>query len=66
VGDFYAGKYEVTQGQWWTLMGNGPSCFTDCEADCPIEQVAWNDAQDFISRMNLKKMKRFRLPTEAE
>jgi formylglycine-generating enzyme required for sulfatase activity len=66
VADFYVGKYEATQGQWWTLMGNNPSRFTDWRADCPIEQVFWNDAQDFISRMNQKTGKKFRLPAEAE
>jgi hypothetical protein len=43
VGDFYLGKYEVTQGQWKAIMGNNPSHFSDCGDNCPVEKVSWND-----------------------
>ena len=66
VNDFYLGKYEVTQGQWLAVMGNNPSRFKDCGANCPVEQVSWNDTQDFIGRLNGKTGKNYRLPTEAE
>jgi len=45
VGDFYIGKYEVTQGQWKAVMGSNPSSFTACGDNCPVEQVSWNDIQ---------------------
>jgi formylglycine-generating enzyme required for sulfatase activity len=48
VDDFYIGKYEVTQGQWQGVMGNNPSYFKNCGNTCPVEQVSWNDVQDFI------------------
>ncbi|OGT03982.1 MAG: hypothetical protein A2143_02505 [Gallionellales bacterium RBG_16_57_15] len=63
---FAMGKYEVTQGQWRAVMGNNPSYFSNCGDTCPVEQVSWNDAQDFISRLNSKTGKQYRLPTEAE
>jgi sulfatase modifying factor 1 len=66
VGDFYMGKFEVTQAQWRALMWSNPSFFKNCGDDCPVERVSWNDAQDFISRLNQRTGKRFRLPTEAE
>lgn len=67
VSDFFIGRYEVTQGQWAAVMGNNPSQFTNCGADCPVEQVSWNDAQDFIRRLNQKNgTNTYRLPTEAE
>jgi formylglycine-generating enzyme required for sulfatase activity len=66
VDDFYMGKYEVTQGQWQTVMGANPSYFKECGVNCPVEQVSWNDVQEFISRLNQRSGKRFRLPTEAE
>jgi formylglycine-generating enzyme required for sulfatase activity len=48
-------------------MGNNPSVFKDCGDDCPVENVSWNDAQNFIKRLNEKeKTHKFRLPTEAE
>jgi formylglycine-generating enzyme required for sulfatase activity len=67
VSDFFIGKYEVTQGQWESVMGNNPSRFRNCGAACPVEQVSWNDVQDFIRRLNQKNgMNKYRLPTEAE
>lgn len=63
---YYMGKYEVTQGQWQQIMGNNPSNFSGCGADCPVENVSWNDAQQFIQRLNQRSGKQYRLPTEAE
>jgi formylglycine-generating enzyme required for sulfatase activity len=64
---FYMGKYEVTQGQWQAMMGNNPSSFKDCGGNCPVEHVSWNDAQDFINKLNESNDGfRYRLPTEAE
>jgi len=66
---FYMGKYEVTQGQWKKVMGNNPSYFQNCGENCPVEQVSWNDVQDFIKKLcELEKMNpcKYRLPTEAE
>lgn len=64
--DFYMGKYEVTQGQWKAIMGNNPSYFKDCGDNCPVEQVSWNDIQEFINKLNSKTGKNYRLPTETE
>ena len=62
--DYYIGKYEVTQALWQAVMGSNPS---NIKGDAlPVEQVSWNDCQDFISKLNAMTGKRFRLPTEAE
>lgn len=72
VDDYYIGKYEVTQGQWKKIMGSNPALNNSCGDDCPVDNVSWNDVQNFINRLNSKigeKKKsagRFRLPTEAE
>ena len=66
VDDFYIGKYEVTQDQWRKVMGNNPSNFSSCGGNCPVEQVSWNDVQDFIRQLNSQTGKAYRLPTEAE
>ena len=63
---FYMGKYEVTQAQWQAVMGENPSNFKDC-ANCPVEQVSWDDTQKFIQRLNgMNDGYTYRLPTEAE
>jgi formylglycine-generating enzyme required for sulfatase activity len=64
---FYMGKYEVTQAQWQSVMGSNPSYFKDCGGNCPVEQVSWDDAQNFIQRLNqMNDGYAYRLPTEAE
>jgi formylglycine-generating enzyme required for sulfatase activity len=65
LNSFNIGKYEVTQAQWKAVMGSNPSYFTDCD-QCPVEQVSWNDVQDFIRKLNAQTGKNYRLPTEAE
>ena len=57
----------MTQGQWQKVMGNNPAHFTEGGADCPVEQVSWDDAQEFLAKLNLmEKIDTYRLPTEAE
>ena len=62
---FYLGKYEVTQAQWQAVMGDNPSRFKG--DTLPVEQVSWEDVQEFIRRLNTKEGgSKYRLPTEAE
>ena len=62
---FELGKYEVTQAQWESVMGSNPSTFKG--ADLPVEQVSWDDIQQFAARLNARNDGyRYRLPTEAE
>jgi formylglycine-generating enzyme required for sulfatase activity len=64
---FYMQTTEVTQVQWQKVMGSNPSHFTECGDDCPVEQVSWNDVQDFIGKLNRQEgTDKYRLPTEAE
>lgn len=63
---FSIGKYEVTQGQWKKIMGSNPSTFSACGDDCPVENVGWDDALEFIRRFNSLSGLNSRLPTEAE
>jgi formylglycine-generating enzyme required for sulfatase activity len=63
---FAMGKTEVTQGQWEAVMGNNPSGFKNCGDNCPVENVSWNDAKEFIQKLNSKTGKQYRLPSEAE
>lgn len=52
--------HEVTQGEYSQVMGNNPSYYSNCGSNCPVEQVDWNQAQDYCQKLGK------RLPTEAE
>lgn len=64
LGDYYMGETEVTQALWKAVMGSNPSYFKG--DNLPVENVSWNDCQEFIRKLNQKTGKNFRLPTEAE
>ena len=72
---------EVTQGEWQSVMGNNPSFFKDCGANCPVEQVNWDDAAGYANALSRREglpecyagstfsgltCAGYRLPTEAE
>ena len=61
---YYIGKTEVTQVLWEAVMGSNPSRF---KGDyLPVENVSWDDCQEFIRKLNSMTGQNFRLPTEAE
>jgi formylglycine-generating enzyme required for sulfatase activity len=81
--DFELAAYTVTQGQWQELVGNNPSEFSRNEPNSngfvrgddkdlqhfPVENVSWNDVQEFLKKLNEHekgKGRLYRLPTEAE
>jgi len=63
---YFLGTTEVTQGQWQEVMGSNPSSFRVCGSNCPVENVSWEDIQEFITKMNQRGEGTYRLPTEAE
>ncbi len=66
VNGFWLGKTEVSQGQWQKVMGDNPSTFKKGD-NYPVEQVSWDEAQQFIIKLNAQGGGvTFRLPTEAE
>jgi len=67
LGNFFIGRYPVTQKQWASVMGINPSHFEGGDwASMPVEQVSWNEIQEFIRRLNAMTGRKYRLPTEAE
>jgi formylglycine-generating enzyme required for sulfatase activity len=81
--DFEIAVHDVTQGQWQSVMGKNPSYFSrvgvgqkdikdisDEELKLfPVEQVSWQDAQEFITKLNERQPVRrwtYRLPEERE
>ncbi len=65
LSDYYIGQTEVTQELWEAVMGSNPSYFKG-NNQCPVEDVSWDDCQEFIKKLNRLTGKNFRLPTEAE
>jgi len=61
---FYMGKYEVTQGQWKAVMGKNPSHHKGPKL--PVNNISWEDCQEFIEKLNTSTKGNYRLPTEAE
>ncbi len=70
---FYIGKFTVTQAQWRVVAGwekveidlqPEPSHFKG--DDRPVEQVSWDDAEEFCARLSKHTGRLYRLPTEAE
>ena len=64
LSDYYIGETEVTQALWEAVMGNNPSYFRG--DNLPVECVSYKVVQKFITKLNQKTGKTFRLPTEAE
>ncbi len=70
---FKMGKFEVTQSEYQTLMGNNPSYYAGY-SNQPVEQVSWHNAMDYCARLTASQRAAgclpegwaYRLPTEAE
>ena len=66
---YWMGKHEVTQREWVAVMGSNPSLVWRSAPDTPVNQVSWEDVQDFIGKLNERESGRgyvYRLPTDAE
>ena len=73
LSSFSIGQTEVTQELWQAVMGSNPSYFQastfphyGINLQRPVEQVSWDACQTFITKLNERTGKNFRLPTEAE
>ncbi len=64
LSSFMLGETEVTQALWEAVLDYNPSNFLHPEL--PVDNVAWEECQDFIDRLNGLTHQHFRLPTEAE
>ncbi len=64
VNKFSLSKYEITQDEWFKVMGTVPSDFKG--RTLPVENISWTGAQQFVEKLSLKTGKSYRLPSEAE
>lgn len=73
---YWIGQYEVSRGLWREIMGNDPSM---CEQKpdgtpltreerelLPVENVGYDEIQEFIVKLNQKTGGNFALPSEAQ
>ena len=60
---FWMLETEVTQAMWKSVMGENPSHFKG--DDLPVEQVSWDDCQEFCHRLSDKIGMTISIPTEA-
>jgi len=74
---FYMSATQVTQAQWQEVMGNNPSWFCKTgggrdkvkgmdTSEFPVEQVSWNDTQEFLKKLSEKEGMNYHLPSEAQ
>ena len=65
IDSFFMSATEVTQGQWEKIMGSNPSKFQFGDS-YPVENVSFNEVQQFLKSAFKKSQFGYRLPTEAE
>ncbi len=75
---FYIGQFEVSQKFWQAIMGYNPSEYQPSESHSghafsndekgrfPVENVSFDEVQQFITKLNAKTGETFALPTEAQ
>ena len=67
---FWLGKYELTKGQWESVMGTTPwagHSYFQPDANYPAQYISWETAQEFVGKLNeAEGSEIYRLPTEAE
>ena len=62
---FYMSRFQVTQGEWYDVMGSNPSYFNQGNSaiaaaganwrNLPVEQVSWYDARVFSNRLSIQR-----------
>ena len=51
--DFYMLSHEVTQEEFFALMGYDPTNSQNCNDECPVNQVSWHEAAAYCNELSL-------------
>jgi formylglycine-generating enzyme required for sulfatase activity len=70
---YWIGQYEVTQGEYLSVMGTNPSPFPG-DLSRPVTSVSWPEATNYCAKLTQQELtagripagSHYRLPTEAE
>lgn len=62
--NFYINRFEVSQKEWSVIMGSNPSHFVG--DSLPVENITWEEATEFVSRLSALTGLDFRIPTNAQ
>lgn len=62
--DYWIGQTEVTQTEFWAVLGRNPSIFTG--DSLPVNNVSWEDATEFCAAASEFTGRSVLLPTEAQ
>ncbi len=73
IASFGMGRFPITQAQWEAVAALPkvnyylePRPSNRDQAECPVEQVSWQDAVEFCDRLTIFTGRPYRLPSEAE
>jgi formylglycine-generating enzyme required for sulfatase activity len=61
---FFMGRFQITQAQYESVIGENPSRFQG--ANRPVERVSWDAAVAFCEKLSEQTGRTYRLPSEAE
>jgi len=61
----FMGIYEVTQKQYYDVMGNNPSYYRS-SVDLPVERISYENAVEFCEKLSQMEGATYRLPNEFE
>jgi formylglycine-generating enzyme required for sulfatase activity len=52
VASFYIKETEVTQSEWFQVMGVNPSQYDECGDECPVDTVSWYAGLEYMNLLS--------------